>query len=118
MAARARQIDMTAEPDCERLAPARDSAIAHAIKVNALAQLAREIGIAEALAVLATMDDRTPRERAAEVRRSRRSALLSEYERLVKLGKGRNAAKMAARKFANGDLVEEQNLARNIRRWR
>ena len=95
------------------------SAIERAVKVNALRQLAREIGIAEAVGVLATMDDRPPRERAATARQSRRAAMLAEYERLTKLGHGRNAVTMVAHKFAaKDDAVELQNLARNLRRWR
>jgi hypothetical protein len=81
--------------------------------------LAREIGIAEAVGVLATMAERTPRERALEARRSLRSALLAEYQRLVKLGHGPAAADMAARKFAaKDDPIELENLKRNVRRWR
>lgn len=95
------------------------SSIKHAIKVKALRQLAREIGIAEAVSALTAIDDRTPRERAATARQSRRSAVVAEYERLKRLGHGRGATAMTVAKFAaKDDPVEQQSLARNIRRWR
>lgn len=97
----------------------RHSAITHASRMIALRQLALEIGIAEALGALATMDDgTTPRERAAEARQSRRAAMLAEYETQMKLGKGRLAVGLVAKKFAaKGDLVERASLVRNLHRW-
>ena len=82
--------------------------------------MAREIGIAEAVGVLATMDDRTPRERAATARESRKRAMLAEYERLTKLGHSRaSIPKKVADKFAaKNDPIELENIARNVRRWR
>jgi hypothetical protein len=95
------------------------SAIGYAVKVKALRQLAREIGVAEAVSELATMDDRTPRERDAAAHQSRKSEILAEYDRLTRLGHGCHATMMVARKFAvKGDPIDLENIARKIRRWR
>jgi hypothetical protein len=71
-------------------------------------------------AIEATEDQAcTRREIATAVRTSRRKAMLAELERLKKLGHGRCAPMLAAKKFAMDPLdpVEVASLAQKIRRW-
>jgi hypothetical protein len=109
---------MTADP--------RQAAVEHAVKVKALAQLAREIGIGEALAVIAAAkagskdETATPRELAAAGRQAHRAQILAEMERYEKEGRGRAAALFLARKHAADmyDPIEVATLKDKFRRWR
>jgi hypothetical protein len=104
----------------------RLAAVEHAVKVKALAQLAREIGIGEALAVIAkamdgTKDDAvTPRELASAGRKAHRAQVVADIARLEKEGRGRAAASIVARMHAAdvGDPVEVETLTNKFRRWR
>ena len=101
--------------------------VAHAVKVAALKQLAREIGIAESLAVVAAAvmggtgdETATPRELTAAAHQVRRAEMLDELIRLEQKGCGRAGAMIVARKFARDKLdnVEVESLSRQLRRWR
>jgi IMP cyclohydrolase len=104
----------------------RLAAVEHAVKVKALAQLAREIGIGEALAVIAkamdgTKDETaTPRELAVAGRQAHRAQVVADMARLEKDGRGRDAALFLARKHAADvrDPVEVETLKNKFRRWR
>jgi hypothetical protein len=100
--------------------------VQYALKAKALAQLAREIGIAEALAVIKAAkevpDDETatPRELAADDRRAKRDEMMAELIRQEKEGRRRGAVKRIARDYAldRRDPIEVETNARNLRRWR
>jgi hypothetical protein len=102
------------------------AAVEHAVKVKALAQLAREIGIGEALAVIAkamdgTKDETaTPRELAAAGRQAHRAQVVADMAGLEKDGRGRDAALILARRHAADvrDPVEVETLTNKFRRWR
>jgi len=99
---------MTADP--------RQIAVERAVKVAALARLAREIGIAEALAVIATAGGVTPRESVAAVCQSRQQQMIVELNRLEQEGRGRAAPMLVARKFVADprDPIEVEILARDL----
>jgi hypothetical protein len=109
---------MTANP--------RLDAVEYAVKVKALAELAREIGISEALAVIAAAKGRTedetvtPRELAAAGRHAYRAQVVADMARLEKDGRGRDAALIVARRHAADvrDPVEVETLKNKFRRWR
>jgi hypothetical protein len=99
--------------------------VQYALKAGALARLALEIGIAEALAVIkaakeAAEDTATPRESAAAAHRSKRDEMVAELVRQEKEGRRRGAVNRIARDFAIDprDPIEVESNARNLRRWR
>jgi hypothetical protein len=108
------------------LSDPRQAAVEHAVKVKALAQLAREIGIGEALAVIATAmggtkdETATPRELAAAGRQAHRAQVVADIARLEKEGRGRAAASIVARRHAADvrDPIEVETLTNKFRRWR
>jgi hypothetical protein len=115
---RGERIEMTANP--------RLDAVEYALKVKALAELAREIGIGEALAVIAAAVDgtkdetATPRELAAAGRRALRAQVVADIVRIEKEGRVRAAASIVARSYAADvhDPIEVETLANKFRRWR
>jgi hypothetical protein len=104
----------------------RLAAVEYAVKVKALAQLAREIGIAEALAAISAAkggaedETATPRESAAAARSTKRDEMVAELIRQEKEGRRRGAVRRVARDFAldRRDPIEVESNARNLRRWR
>ena len=87
--------------------------------------LARDIGISEALAAVATaMGDKdetaTPRELAAAGRQAHRGQVVAQIVRLEKEGRGRAAASIMARIHAVDvhDPIEVETLTNKFRRWR
>jgi hypothetical protein len=104
----------------------RRASVEHAVKVKALAQLAREIGIGEALAVITKAMDgtkyeaNTPRELAAAGRQAHRAQVVADMAGLEKDGRGRDAALILARRHAADvrDPVEVETLTNKFRRWR
>jgi hypothetical protein len=98
--------------------------VQYALKAKALAQLAREIGIAEALAVIsaakAENETATPRESAAAACRSKRDEMVAELIHQEREGHRRGAVRRVARDFAldRRDPIEVESNARNLRRWR
>jgi hypothetical protein len=102
----------------------RLDAVEYAVKVKALAKLAREIGIAEALAVISAAkrgaETATPRESAAAARRSKRDEMVAELIRQEREGRRRGAVRRVARDFAldRRDPIEVETNSRNLRRWR
>jgi hypothetical protein len=98
----------------------RQAAVERAVKIKALAQLAREIGIDEALMVISTAMDATPRELAAAGRRAHRERVVSEIVRIEMDGRGRAAVSIVARMYAADvrDPIEFQSLTRKFRSWR
>lgn len=97
-----------------------NSAIGRALKVKALRELAREIGVAEAVGVLAAMVDRTPREIAKTAQEAHRAVIVAELDRMELEGKGRQAAGVLARRDA-ADLLDPAEVAAlqdKYRRWR
>jgi hypothetical protein len=99
--------------------------IQHAVKVEALAKLAREIGIHEVLAKVATAIGRvndetaTPRELAAAARQAYRAQILAEMAELERRGKGRAAASIVAKEHRVDahDPIELETLTNKYRRW-
>ena len=106
----------------------RQPAIEHAIRMAATSLLAREIGIGEALAAVATVMDAgtrddetpTPRELAAVGRQAHRAQVVAQIGRLEKEGRGRAGASIVARLHAADvrDPVEVETLTNKFRRWR
>ena len=104
----------------------RLGAVEYAVKVKTLAKLAREIGIAEAFAVISAAkvgaedETATPRESAAAARRSKRDEMVAELIRQEREGRRRGAVRRVARDFAidRRDPIEVESNARNLRRWR
>jgi hypothetical protein len=104
----------------------RQTSVQRAVKVAALARLAREIGIAEALAVVATAmrttkdEAATPRELAAAGRHAYRAGVVEEIGQLENEGRGRAAASIVARRHAADvhDPIEVETLTNKFRRWR
>jgi hypothetical protein len=102
------------------------AAIEHAVKVAALVRLAREIGIAEALAVVTTAlgdtkdETATPRERAAAGRQAYRASVVAEIVALEDAGQRREAVSIVARRHVADvhDPIEIESLTRKFRRWR
>jgi hypothetical protein len=121
-------------PQCARFAGARTDvtanhrlgAVEYAVKVKALAELAREIGIGEALAVIgaakaASDDERaTPRELAAAGRHAYRAQVVADIARFEKEGRARDAVLFVARTNAadKHDPIEVETLKNKFRRWR
>jgi hypothetical protein len=107
-------------------ANARLDAVEYAVKVQALKRLAREIGVSEALAVIAkaidgTKDETaTPRELAAARRHAHRAEVVDEIVRLEMDGRGRGAASIVAGRYAadRHDPIEVESLRRKFQRWR
>jgi hypothetical protein len=98
-----------------------------AVRAAASKALEREVSRAEAMRMLAVgiinpavEDATTARERKAMAAQARRDTILAEVNRLTAGGKGRAAAMIAARKFAEDsrDETEVASLADEIRRWR
>jgi hypothetical protein len=102
---------MPADPRLAAVQAALRAAAAKALEV-----MGRDEVIRLTVAALATAD-LTPRELAGEARRSRRDAMAAE---LARLGGGRDAPMLVAKKFAVDarDPVELANLARSVRRLR
>jgi hypothetical protein len=100
--------------------------VQYALKAKLLAQIAREIGIAEAVALIKAAKEvpeaeaPTPRELAADDRRAKRDEMMAELIRQEKGGSGRGAVKRIARDYAldRRDPIEVETNARNLRRWR
>lgn len=108
------------------MSDSRQAAIELAVKAAALALLSREIGISEALAVVAaamggTKDEAaTPRELAAAGRQAYRERVVAEIVRIEKEGRRRAAASIVARLHAADvcDPIEVETLTNKFRRWR
>lgn len=108
------------------MADPRQVAVERAVREAALALLARDQTVVEVVAALtkAVADDAsaemTPRESIAAARQSRQGKMVAELVRLEQEGRGRSAAMLVARRFANDprDMVEVESLARKLRRWR
>ena len=106
----------------------RLGAVEYAVKVAALAKLAREIGISEALAVIGatramdgTSDETaTPRELAAAGRHAHRAQVVADIARFEKEGRARDAVLFVARTNAadKHDPIEVETLKNKFRRWR
>jgi hypothetical protein len=98
----------------------RQAAVEHAVKVKALAQLAREIGIDEALKVIGAAIDRTPREIAAAARRAYREKIVAEIMRIENEGRARSAvsAVVSGHVLDKDDPIEVESLRRKFQRWR
>ena len=104
----------------------RQAAVERAVKAAAMALLARDIGISEALAAVATAiggtedETATPRELAAAGRQAHRAQVLAQIGRLEKEGRGRAAASIVARLHAADvrDPVEVETLRNKFCRWR
>jgi hypothetical protein len=100
--------------------------VQYALKAKALAQLAREIGIAEAVAVIKAAKEvpedetATPRELAAELAGAKRDEMMAELIRQEKEGRRRGAVRRVARDYAldRHDPIEVETNERNLRRWR
>jgi hypothetical protein len=103
----------------------RQAAVQFALKRATLALLAHEIGIQEAVAVIATAmggtkdETATPRELAADARQNHRASVVSQMMRLRQEGRGRAAAMIMARSNAADprDPVEVETLSKKYRRW-
>jgi hypothetical protein len=101
-------------------------AVEYAVKVKALAELAREIGISEALAVIAAAKGRTedetvtPRELAEAGRQAYRAQVVADIARFEKEGRARDAVLIVARNNAadKHDPIEVETLTNKFRRWR
>jgi nucleoid-associated protein YgaU len=98
----------------------RQASVEHAVKVKALARLAIEIGIGEALKVIAAATDATPRELAAAGRQAHRAEVVAEIVRLEKEGRGRDAVSIVVGEYVidRRDSIEVDSLSRKFRRWR
>lgn len=104
----------------------RQAAVERAVKAAATALLARDIGISEALAAVATAmgdtkdETATPREIAATGRQAHRAQVVAQIMRLENEGRGRAAASIVARMYAADvrDPIEVETLTNKFRRWR
>lgn len=98
----------------------RQAAVEHALKVKALARLAREIGIDVALKVIGAAIDRTPREIAAGARRAFRDNIVAQILRLENEGRARSAVSIVVSEHVldKNDLIEVESLRRKFQRWR
>jgi hypothetical protein len=98
----------------------RHAAVKHAVKVKALAQLTLEIGVSEALKVIAAAMDRTPRELAAAVRRAHREGIVAEIVELENQGRRRDAVSVVMTRHVQdvNDPIEVDILKDKFRRWR
>jgi hypothetical protein len=98
----------------------RRQAIERAVKVKALAQLAREIGIDEALKIIGAAMDRTPRETAAVARRAFREKIVAEIIRIENDGRPRSAVSIVVSDHVldKNDPIEVDSLRRKFQRWR
>lgn len=109
-------------------------AIRHRLIADALLAAAQSVvenraTLADAVAAVASaltgdddqrLGDQSARERLAHARALRKTAMLAEYDRLRQSGRGRNAAAIVARQFAEDphDPVAIASIADAIRRWR
>jgi hypothetical protein len=98
----------------------RQTAVEHAVKVKALAQLTREIGIDEALKIIGAAIDRTPREIAAGARRAFREKIVAEIIRIENNGRARSAVSIVVSDHVldKNDPIEVESLRRKFQRWR
>ena len=104
----------------------RLAVVERAVKAAAMALLARDQTVAEAIAALSDAVDSiapadvTPREGLAALRLSRQEQMLEELARYEQQGRARVAVMLVARDFAadKHDTVEVASLARKLRRWR
>src|SRR5260370_42515766 len=105
----------------------RQPAIEHAIKMAATSLLAREIGIGEALAAVATVmgggtkDDETstPRELAAVGRQAHRAQIVGEIVRYEKEGRGLAKAALSLARVRSPDQrgpIRNETLKNKVRR--
>jgi hypothetical protein len=90
------------------------------VKVKALARLAREIGIDEALKVIGAAIDRAPREIAAGARRAFRESIVGEIIRIENDGRARDAVSIVVSEHVldKNDPIEVESLRRKFQRWR
>jgi hypothetical protein len=103
----------------------RQAAVEHALRAASLRLLAREIGISEALAAVATALDgsrdetATPREIAAASRQTYRAQVVAQIVQFEKEGR-RAPASIVARNHAadKRDPIEVETLKNKFRRWR
>ncbi|MGY8684563.1 hypothetical protein Q2941_43460 [Bradyrhizobium sp. UFLA05-153] len=100
------------------------AAIERAVRAAALKLYYGQATVAQVIATVASEinlpSDNSPRENAKAAQKSRRDEVMAEYRRLEeKLGR-RWAVAPTATKFITDpeDVVELENLKRDIRRWR
>lgn len=98
----------------------RRADVKHAVKIRALAELTRQIGLNEALKVIGAAMDRTPREIAASARQAYREMIIAEIVELENQGRHRDAVSVVMTRHVQdvNDPIEVDILKDKFRRWR